>query len=242
MACPHSASEGIGEPPREPPLDAGPCRAACPSRCRGRRRPASSQLSREARFELQNGKLRHCSGRDAYTEHPPSSQRMQSRFGFSFRLTRAEAADVDLAAVSLPRLGHVDAEGLRDARRGRGRRGTRSPGCAGSSASTACTRSAGRRGRRGSAARHQVSAADEKGLRAMQRKALWGEKDSNLRRRSQQIYSLPPLTTRESPRSDFRQAKVAEPLRASRNGPASVGTPSDARAAGVGQYPNKASF
>ena len=27
----------------------------------------------------------------------------------------------------------------------------------------------------------------------------WGEKDSNLRRQSQQIYSLPPLTTREPP-------------------------------------------
>ena len=28
----------------------------------------------------------------------------------------------------------------------------------------------------------------------------WGVKDSNLRRRSQQIYSLSPLTTRETPR------------------------------------------
>jgi hypothetical protein len=32
-------------------------------------------------------------------------------------------------------------------------------------------------------------------------KVVWGEKDSNLRRLSQQIYSLPPLTTREPPHS-----------------------------------------
>ena len=30
----------------------------------------------------------------------------------------------------------------------------------------------------------------------------WGDKDSNLGRRSQQIYSLPPLTARESPHID----------------------------------------
>ena len=32
---------------------------------------------------------------------------------------------------------------------------------------------------------------------------VWGEKDSNLRRRCQQIYSLPHLTTLESPRYIF---------------------------------------
>ena len=36
--------------------------------------------------------------------------------------------------------------------------------------------------------------------------ALWGEKDSNLRRRSQQIYSLPPLTAREPPHCRMRLA------------------------------------
>ena len=33
---------------------------------------------------------------------------------------------------------------------------------------------------------------------------MWGEEDSNLRRRRQQIYSLPHLTTLESPQNLFR--------------------------------------
>ena len=38
----------------------------------------------------------------------------------------------------------------------------------------------------------------------------WGVKDSNLRRRSQQIYSLPPLTAREPPHS-FKPTQGFEP-------------------------------
>ena len=33
----------------------------------------------------------------------------------------------------------------------------------------------------------------------MEGRIFWGVKDSNLRRLSQQIYSLPPLTARETP-------------------------------------------
>ena len=40
-------------------------------------------------------------------------------------------------------------------------------------------------------------------------KVLWGEKDSNLRRLSQQIYSLPPLTTRVPPHLRVKNSKYA---------------------------------
>ena len=37
----------------------------------------------------------------------------------------------------------------------------------------------------------------------------WGEQDSNLRRRSHQIYSLTPLTARESPLEEARRETAA---------------------------------
>ena len=40
----------------------------------------------------------------------------------------------------------------------------------------------------------------------------WMEKDSNLRRRCQQIYSLPPLATRESTHNGTNRARTYDPL------------------------------
>ncbi len=46
----------------------------------------------------------------------------------------------------------------------------------------------------------------------------WGEKDSNLRRQSQQIYSLPPLTTREPPHAPTTHVDdVSRPYHAAKN-------------------------
>ena len=49
--------------------------------------------------------------------------------------------------------------------------------------------------------KYNSSRIQKKGLSVKRKdlKTIWGEKDLNLRRRSQQIYSLPPLTTREPP-------------------------------------------
>ena len=46
----------------------------------------------------------------------------------------------------------------------------------------------------------------------------WMEKDSNLRRRRQQIYSLPPLATRESLRIKMAIRKGLEPSTSSVTG------------------------